>query len=44
MNIRKIVSRRKQAFKTAKPKQRDRLRHKYHVALMAEKLRKENAA
>ena len=44
MNIRRIIIRRKKALKSASPKSRDRLRHKYHVALMAEKLRKENAA
>jgi hypothetical protein len=42
--LRKLLADRKQAFKTAKPKQRDRLRHQYHVALMVAKLRKENAA
>jgi hypothetical protein len=44
MNIRKIISRRKKALKTANPKRRDRLRHELRVALIAERLRKEIAA
>jgi hypothetical protein len=44
MNIRKIITRRKKALKTANPKRRDKLRHELKVALVAELLRKENAA
>lgn len=44
MNIRKIITRRKKALKSASPKSRDRLRHELRIALMAEQLRKEIAA
>jgi hypothetical protein len=44
MNIRKIISRRKLALKTASPKLRDKARHELKVALIVAQLRKENAA
>lgn len=44
MKIRTIVSRRKKALKTAKPKQRDKARQAYFVALKLQQLRKELAA
>ena len=44
MKIRTIIMRRKRALKSAKPAERDRLRAKLKVALVAQQLRKENAA
>ncbi len=41
MNLRTIISRRRNALKTAKPKSRDRLRHELRVAQLAAQLRKE---
>jgi hypothetical protein len=42
--IRKLLTDRKQALKTAKPKQRERLRQKYREALVVAQLRKESKA
>jgi hypothetical protein len=44
MNIRKIITRRKKALKTASPKRRDKLRHEYKVALICQLLAKGRAA
>jgi hypothetical protein len=39
MNIRKIITRRKKALKTANPKRRDRLRHELKIALVCQLLK-----
>jgi hypothetical protein len=39
MKIRTIISRRKKALKTANPKQREKLRHEYKVALICQLLK-----
>jgi hypothetical protein len=44
MNIRKIITRRKKALKTASPKRRDKLRHELHVAKVCQLLAKGRAA
>jgi hypothetical protein len=39
MNIRKIISRRKKAFKTANPKQKDKRWREYRIALVCQLLK-----
>jgi hypothetical protein len=41
MNIRKILARRRQAWKTAEPKKRERARQSYLVALKLQQLKRE---
>ena len=43
MNLRTIIIKRKKALKASKPEHRNKLRHKYHVALKAQQIRKECA-
>jgi ribosomal protein S30 len=43
MNLRTIIARRKKALKHSSPRTRDRLRHQFRVAQVAQQIRKECA-